>query len=221
MRLHHIMVTDKRYDLLVRNYQENDFPALFEVQRACFPEPFPQELLWNREQIANHVRLFPEGAICVEHDGRVIGSITGLLITYEPGKPHTWAEITDHGYIRTHDPDGDSFYIVDISVMPEYRSLGIGRLLMQSVYYLTIHRGWKRVLGGGRMPGYHKVAAQMSPEEYLDRVMTGELRDPVLSFLLRCGRVPVQVMHGYLEDEESGNNAVLMEWRNPFLHEQA
>jgi hypothetical protein len=48
-------------------------------------------------------------------------------------------------------------------------------------------------------------------------VLQGELQDPVISFLLRCGRTPVKVVENYLEDEESLNHAVLMEWKNPFL----
>jgi len=57
----------------------------------------------------------------------------------------------------------------------------------------------------------------MTAEEYLARVVAGELHDPVIGFLLRCGRVPVGVAADYLEDEESCNYAALMEWRNPFL----
>jgi len=50
----------------------------------------------------------------------------------------------------------------------------------------------------------------------VEKVTRGELRDPVLTFLLRCGRMPVGVARNYLEDEESLNPAALMEWRNPF-----
>jgi hypothetical protein len=67
------------------------------------------------------------------------------------------------------------------------------------------------------MPGYHKHAALMSPEEYVRKVTAGELKDPVLSFLLGCGRVPLALVAGYLEDGESLNYACLMEWRNPFM----
>jgi hypothetical protein len=67
------------------------------------------------------------------------------------------------------------------------------------------------------MPGYHLMAARMPAEAYLAGVVAGTWSDPVITFLLRCGRVPVGVVADYLEDEESGNYAALMEWRNPFL----
>ncbi|MNI98635.1 hypothetical protein D3C73_1575170 [compost metagenome] len=66
------------------------------------------------------------------------------------------------------------------------------------------------------MPGYHQYAAEMSAERYLEEVVAGRLQDPVITFLLRCGRTPLGVAEGYIEDEESRNYAALMEWRNPF-----
>lgn len=87
---------------------------------------------------------------------------------------------------------------------------------MQSMYELTVFKGLKRLIGGGRIPHYHKSAEEMTPEQYVQAVLDGEKRDPVLSFLLQCGRSPVCVIPGYIEDEESLHYAVLMEWKNPF-----
>lgn len=207
----------KPVEAIIRSYTENDFPALIRVQQESFPPPFPSELWWSEEQLSSHVRLFPEGALCVEVGGVVVGSITGLRMNFDPKAPeHSWEEVTDGGYIRTHLPDGDTLYIVDISVAPSHRKLGLGKWLMQSMYEVVVQLGLTRLLGGGRMPGYHRVADQMSANEYVSAVVAGQLRDPVISFLLRCGRTPVQVVPHYLEDEESLNHALLMEWRNPF-----
>ncbi|MGD6844093.1 GNAT family N-acetyltransferase [Bacillus infantis] len=211
---------EKVLQAAVRNYLRKDFPELISIQAECFPPPFPEELWWNREQLENHVSLFPEGALCIEIDGELAGSMTGLLVQFDPSSPsHTWEEVTDGGYIRNHDPNGNTLYIVDISIRPKYRKLGLGKLLMQAMYHTVIGLGLERLLGGGRMPGYHKHAALMRPEEYVRKVTAGELKDPVLSFLLGCGRVPLAVAAGYLEDEESLDYACLMEWRNPFKQE--
>lgn len=202
---------------VIRNYQENDFPGMIRIQEECFPPPFPAELLWNEEQLQNHINRFPEGALCLEIDGELAGSITGLLVQFDPAHPdHTWAEVTDEGYIRNHDPQGDTLYIVDIGVRPKYRKWGLGKHLMQSMYELVVHKKLKRLLGGGRMAGYHQYAASLTAEEYLSAVVAGEVKDPVITFLLRCGRTPVQVVANYLEDEESCHYAALMEWKNPF-----
>lgn len=206
---------------VIRRYTEEDFGGLIQIQRESFPPPFPSELWWNEEQLGNHVKLFPEGALCVEVDGRIVGSMTGLRVHFDPEHAeHTWEEITDGGYIRNNQPDGDSLYIVDICIRPDSRKLGLGKWLMQSMYEVVVRLGMKRLLGGGRMPGYHRVAAEMNVQQYVQALLEGTLQDPVVTFLLRCGRTPVQVVANYLEDKESLNYALLMEWRNPFIKEQ-
>lgn len=209
---------EKPVAAIIRNYTMEDFEGLIRVQQESFPPPFPSELWWNVEQLQEHVTRFPEGALCVEIAGEVAGSITGLRVQYDPqhADDHSWATITDNGYIRSHRPDGDTLYIVDICIRPAYRKFGLGKWMMQSMYEVVVQLGLDRLLGGGRMPGYHKVADTMSIEAYAEAIMNGSLKDPVITFLLRCGRTPVQVVPDYLEDEESRNYALLMEWRNPF-----
>lgn len=202
---------------VIRNYEEKDFPGLISIQQETFPPPFPSELWWNEEQLQNHVKLFPEGALCIEVDSEIAGSMTGLLVDDDGhSADHTWAEMTDNGYIRNHNPDGNTLYVVDISVRPSYRQLGLGKWLMQSMYEIVVHLGLERLLGGGRMPGYHHKAKEWTAEQYLEAVIRGECKDPVITFLLRCGRTPVKVVADYLEDEESCNYGALMEWKNPF-----
>lgn len=202
---------------VIRNYNKYDFEELIKVQKEAFPPPFPEELWWNETQLTNHVTLFPEGALCVEIDGRVAGSITGLIVTLnEDEVDHSWADITDNGYIRNHDPNGNTLYIVDICISPAFRNLGLGKWMLQSMYETVVHLNLDRLLGGGRMPGYHLHEDLMSINEYIEKVMNGQLKDPVVSFLLRCGRTPVKPVADYLDDEESLNYGMLMEWRNPF-----
>ncbi|MCG7343374.1 GNAT family N-acetyltransferase [Sporosarcina sp. ACRSL] len=203
--------------VVVRNYSRADFDAMIALQADCFPPPFPEELWWSREQLENHVSLFPEGAICVEHNRRIIGSLTGLLVKFDSNNlDHTWEDMTDGGFIRNHDPVGDTFYIVDICISPEFRKAGLGKWMMQAAYQLAVKLDLTRVLGGGRMPGYGKFSADMTPQQYVQKIVQGTIKDPVITFLLRCGRIPVKLIENYLEDEESHNHALLMEWKNPF-----
>jgi len=202
----------------IRRYGAADFDQLIRVQQLSFPPPFPSELWWNKEQLTQHVTLFPEGALCVEIDGGIVGSMTSLLVRYDNGRSdHSWEAVTDRGYITaSHDPNGDTLYVVDICVAPAYRKYGLGKWLMQSMYETVVHLGLSRLLGGGRMPGYSRVSAEMTAEQYLSEVVAGIRKDPVITFLLRCGRTPVGVVENYLEDEESCHFGALMEWRNPF-----
>ncbi|MFZ5944338.1 MAG: GNAT family N-acetyltransferase [Bacillota bacterium] len=202
----------------IRSYTKGDFSGLIDIQREAFPPPFPPELWWDEEQLSNHVGFFPEGALCAEIAGELAGSMTGLIVDLaEDDIHHTWAEITDEGYIRNHNLRGNTLYVVDICVKPSYRKLGIGKWLMHAMYEVVVHKGLKRLLGGGRIPGYHLVSEKMNAADYLRAVIKGEMQDPVVSFLLRCGRMPIAIVPNYLDDKESCNYGVLMEWRNPFI----
>lgn len=202
----------------IRNYVKADIPGLIELQKASFPPPFSEELWWSREQLVSHIDTFPDGAFCAEVDGVIIGSTTALRVMLQDDDlQHTWEDITDNGYIRNHEPNGNTLYIVDICIHPHYRQYKIGKQLMQAHYQLVVQQQIRRLLGGGRMPHYSQYASAMSAEAYVEQVVNGHIYDPVITFLLRAGRMPVAIVENYLDDEESKNYGVLMEWKNPFL----
>lgn len=202
--------------IAIRSYTLDDYGGLMEVQREAFPPPFPEELWWSREQIASHIETFPEGAmIAVLPDGTIAGSATSLIIRYD-GKPHTWAQVADDGYIRaSHQPDGDSLYGIDVCVRPAFRKLGVAKALYEARKQLVTQLGLKRYLAGCRIPGFHRYADRLSDSEYVEQVVKGDIYDQVLSFMLKQGLTPIQILENYVEDEESLNKAVLVEWRNP------
>lgn len=202
--------------IFIRSYTEADIPQLREVQRECFPLPFPEEQLWSREQLESHIRTFPEGALCAEASGMVAGSCTNLIISFDPAHPqHTWSEVSDDGFIRTHNPRGNTLYGIDIAVRPAFRGQGIARRLYEARFELVTRLGLERFLTAGRLPGYHRHQGHMSVEAYAAKVIEGELTDPVITPQLRAGLKPVAVVRDYIPDEESGNNALMLEWRNP------
>lgn len=191
-----------------------DWDGLFHIQRECFPPPYPEAQLWSREQIASHIERFPDGALCAEVDGELVGSCTSLIIQFDPAHPdHTWSEITADGYITTHNPAGDSLYGVDMAVRPAWRGRGIARAMYAARYDLVRRLGLKRFLAAGRMPGYSRYADRWTQEEYAEAVVSGQVTDLVITPQLKAGLKPVHVIRGYLPDAESGNAALLLEWR--------
>ncbi|MCL7747574.1 GNAT family N-acetyltransferase [Halalkalibacter alkaliphilus] len=201
----------------VRPYTLDDFEGLLDVQKEAFPPPFPEDLWWSRDQIKAHVTTFPEGALLAELDNVVVGSATSLLITYD-GKPHTWEEVADDGYIqKSHNPAGDSLYGIDLCVRPSYRGKGIAGALYEARKETVRKLGLKRFMAGCRIPNYHEYAKHLDVDSYVKAVEKGEIKDLVLTFMLKQGLRPLQVMSNYLEDEESLDYAVLVEWRNDQL----
>ncbi|KIL47519.1 GNAT family N-acetyltransferase [Jeotgalibacillus campisalis] len=200
----------------IRNYSIEDANSLIQIQKNAFPPPFPKELLWTKEQISEHATLFRDGALCIEVNGELAGSFTAMRTELDDQKAHTWEEITDAGWMRMHNNAGTTLYVVDICVDPSFRGLGLGRELMCAAYQTVVHLKLKRLAGGGRIPGYSAYKNIMPAATYFEKLITGQLKDPVFSFLIGVGRTPVRLIHNYIEDEESDDCAVLMEWKNPF-----
>ena len=70
---------------------------------------------------------------------------------------------------------------------------------------------------GGRIPFYHKYANELSPKQYIEKVRSKEIDDPVLNFQLSNDFHPIRILKGYLEgDKASSEYAVLLEWDNIF-----
>lgn len=204
--------------LRIRPYTMADLAGLLVIQRECFPPPFPPELWWQPEQIASHVRVFPSGALCAEDDGELVASATAHILRWDPrGPDHTWSAASDHGFLRNHDPRGNTLYGVDVAVRPAWRGHGVARALYQARFALVRTLGLERFLAGSRLSGYRAQHRHMSPEQYADAVVRGELDDPVITPQLRAGLHPLRVVRDYLPDEESCDHALLMEWRNPDL----
>ena len=55
----------------------------------------------------------------------------------------------------------------------------------------------------------------MSADEYIDKVVAGELYDATLSFQLENGFRAMGAIPNYLSDPSVGDNAVLIVWDNP------
>jgi predicted amidohydrolase len=73
----------------------------------------------------------------------------------------------------------------------------------------------KRIIIGGRIPGYGAVADQMTAREYVDNVMAKALFDPVLTAQLSNGFALQRLVPNYLPgDSESRGYATSLEWRN-------
>lgn len=200
----------------VRLYTPDDYPQLLAIQRACFPPPFPEDLLWTRAQIESHCRVFPEGAIAAEIDGRLVGSSTAHIVRFNPGgHAHTWSGATADGFLTNHDPAGDTLYGADICVIPEARGRGVARAMYRTRYALVRRLGLKRFVAGSRLSGYRQHAHRLTPEQYASEVAKGRMIDPVITPQLKSGLTPYVVVNGYLPDHDSCDCALLMAWINP------
>jgi GNAT superfamily N-acetyltransferase len=100
-------------------------------------------------------------------------------------------------------------------VDPNVQRRGVGAKLYAARRDLVRRLGLLRIRAGARLRGYHRHAPLMSAEDYVLRVVRGELTDPTLSFQLRHGFEVLAVVSGYLRhDPESLRWAAVIEWIN-------
>jgi predicted amidohydrolase len=207
-----------RARLVLRQLTKADIKAVQELQRRCFPTIEP----WTQEQMESQFAIFPEGQIGVEIDGVLVATSSSLIVDEEDfGAYHTFDEVSDKGFIRNHDPEGDTLYGIDIAVDPKHRGVRLTRRIYEARKHLAEERNLRAILIAGRIPGYAKVADKMSAEEYVRRVVRKDLKDkdPVLTSQLAQGFAIRNVLKDYLpSDAESAGYAVFMEWLNPAHH---
>lgn len=210
-------MAESRPRLVVRQLRRADLRAIQDIQRRSFPiEP------WTREQFESQLQIFPEGQIGVEIDGTLVATSSSLIVDEEDfGAYHTFDEVSDKGYIRNHDPEGDTLYGIDIAIDPRHRGVHLTRRIYEARKELARQRNLRAILIAGRIPGYAKQADKMTAEEYVRRVVRKDLKDkdPVLTAQLSQGFSVRAVLKDYLpSDTESSGYAVFMEWLNPEHH---
>ena len=206
-------MTNDNSGILVRQMTCDDIPAVVELQSRVFPD----QLSWSREELKQHLTIFPEGQlVAVDSAGHILGSASSLIIDWDDyAESAKWSAITGCGTFTTHDSLGMTLYGADMCVDPSARRQGIGSHFYDVRKKIVRDRGLKRLLTGGRIPGYAEVARQMNPRNYVEEVVKEKRKDPTLSFQLANGMVVLDVVPEYLDDPDSRGYATLLEWLNP------
>ncbi len=198
--------------LILRPIQEQDFDEIISMHRLCFPNIEP----WEKEHLQSQINIFPEGQLCVEYDGEIIGACSSLIIHFDEYDDNdTWNELTACGYMTNHDPEGYNLYGIEVMVHPDYRRMKIGHRLYEARKDLARALNLKSIIIGGRIPNYARHASQLTPRQYIEEVIMHNLHDPVLTFQAINGFMVKRVNPQFLEgDKAFAHAAVLMEWNN-------
>lgn len=211
-------MAESRPRLVVRLLRKADLKSVQDIQHKSFP----MIDAWTREQFESQLATFPDGQLGIELDGQLIATSSSLIVDEEDfGAYHTFDQVSDNGFIRNHDPEGDTLYGIDIAVDPKHRGAHLTRRIYEARKELARQRNLRAILIAGRIPGYAKQADKMTAEAYVQRVIRKDFkdRDPVLTAQLGQGFSVRAVLRDYLpQDSESRGHAVYMEWLNPEHH---
>lgn len=191
------------------------FDSIIEICRLVYPTERP----YTREELADHVRVYPQGQFVALESSR--DEVAGVHFTLRLRMmdfhlDDSWDVLTAGGSFLDHAADGHTLYGADIMVHPTHQHHGLGRALTEAARHLVQRENLWRMVGASRLPGYGKHCAAMPIEQYVEAVVGGRLVDPVLSVHMKDGWSPVRPIHGYLQhDEDSAGWAEVIQWVNP------
>jgi predicted amidohydrolase/GNAT superfamily N-acetyltransferase len=201
--------------ILARRWKIEDLPQI----AACYEEAYP-EYKSNAGADLRHydleLKAFPEGQFLVEVDGKVVAYATSLIVQLDEGNSkYSYDEITGGHTFNTHNPSGDTLYGADIAVVPEFRGQGIAARLYKERKKLVRRYNLRRMVAYGRIPGYEAFSKEMLPEQYVAKVVAGEMKDSALTAHLKAGYRVIDILMGFFSDRASLHYATMLEWENP------
>lgn len=199
----------------IRCIESTDYDAIVAICRLVYPEERPYTI----EELEDHRQVFPQGQfVAIETTRNEVAGVhfTLRLRMTDFHIDDAWDVLTAGGSFLDHDPSGPTLYGADIMVHPHHQHHGIAHALTDQARFLVQAERLWRMVGASRLPGYGKVSATESIEQYVGNVVLGKQIDPVLSVHLKDGWSPVRPIRGYLQhDPESAGWAEVIQWVNP------
>ena len=211
------MTSSSKARLIVRQATIQDIPEIAGLTERVY-KGFPP---YTRRELRGQINNFNDGQFVAVMDDRIVGYCASSRLAERVAlRPHSWDEITGNGLGSRHNPRGTWLYGYEMCVDPGQRGVRIGRRLYEARRALAERLDLRGIVFGGRMPGLRKALRAKRADDaadYLEKVQSNKLRDPVIGFQLSNGFEPMRVLQNYLpEDKESMAAAAHMVWRNPY-----
>lgn len=193
--------------------------AMEALELEAFPTADPADL-YDEQSLLILAEEFPEGSVVgFDGDDRADPVAVGLGVRtqFDFDHPqHVLKELlADAPTESGDDPDAPWYYGTDIVVRPDYRRRGIGRELYDLRKQMCIDLNLAGIVAGGVIPGYAEHKDVLSADDYVAKVVAGELYDPTLTFQLENGFEAPCALADYIKDPAVNNFASLIVWHNP------
>lgn len=223
---------------LVREAAPSDIPRLVDIDLACFDDVYadsPPSRTEVADMLSDRLRAAGRLMIVGSVEGRVEGFMTCQVTDKKPEDFVDWETTTDNGHItKTHDPKGDSFYIVNMTVTPQGTESNVGDMLIANMYgrFIEDRKNTAQLLS--RIPNFSKWLSEheidftnlseaeqdVLAEEYTREKKRNEkgkevLYDGMLRRYGYAGAKPVKVVRDGFKDPVSQDYGVLCVVDNP------
>jgi len=219
-----------RRKIRIRQARVDDIEAILSVEKKAWPE----NLRASREMYESRLGTFPQGTLVAEGEGKIEGVVVVQIVNFRSvSDVCSWNEATDYGYIRkSHDPQGNTLYGVNLSVSPQTQSR-VAVALLEAVGKLAIRYNLKQIVLGGRIPSFarylkhycQKNGVSVISDKKRDKIAEdyiqatnrrGNSLDPQITFYQKVGMKIIKLLPNYFEDPASLNYGILLLWTNPF-----
>lgn len=212
-----------KHKLKIRPATQDDLDGIMKVDAVAWGDTFPA----TREMFSQRIINFPEGGVIVaEYCDKIVATLSLELLEKENlPTDFTWDQVSSNGTLTgTHDPNGTWIYGIGLASTPLGSKCGATKgLILYAGKYIISHNKKGAILMA-RMPGYHKYANSISPEEYATKEKNGRPIDPEIA-IYKTGMLtvikPVIVIKDYMtpgSDERSCGYSVMVGWTNPFYN---
>jgi hypothetical protein len=168
--------------VILRQATLNDIKQLCELELMVWGE----EMSASWENWESRINIFPEGVTVAVKSGRIIGVIVMNIIKWNLPRNTfmTWEQATGCGTIKNHDPDGDTLYGVDLTVVEG--SPGVAKSLVLEHLKCLERMDKAKAIIGCRIPS---LSEYYGPDDVIseDQLKVLTRKDPEVRFFLGCG----------------------------------
>lgn len=170
------------------------------------------------DNISALIGRFPQGQFVALEGEKVVGFALTMRTNNSPyDTPLTWWQQVGDRNITNHEPVGSWLYGVEFAVHPDYQRRGIGTALYKARFMLVKALQLRGFYAGGMLSGYPRYKTQLSLQEYAQKVINGEIKDPTVSMQMHQGFRPYGLIENYAGAATVCDNAMLIVWTNPQL----
>lgn len=196
----------------VRSARLEDYAAIRALQREASPA-MPG---WTLKQLEAQRNAFAEGQLVAVTAGRVVGAASSLVIEWNEQEPGpSWQSMTGDGFFTNHDANGRTLFCADVSVAGG-RGSSASRSLHRALRRLARNMNMARIVCVAPLMRYPEWKDELSPEQFVERVIWGDVSCPPLQHYLGEGFQYCGILRGFLPEEpNSCGHAALTVWLNP------
>lgn len=120
-------------DIVFRTAREDDIEGIMNIEIASFSSGICEK----KDVFLDRIRVFRDGFYIMEYQGRIIGYLCSEIWKYKEKVDET-DFVLGHSISKIHDPKGNEVYISSMGTLPEFRGMGLGKLMFEefSIYII-------------------------------------------------------------------------------------